>query len=608
MIKYQADKMLKHMIEIRKKYFDPITTESFIDSTFNHFKMKQNYKIYFSLFTIFLFALSFGFIPAVDAADDRTKLEAEMINPSTGKDDGKAKFEQRDDRTTFSVEIEDQTSDSTFKIRLDGTILGTFTTDDSGFADFNLDSRDGDNIPPVTSGSIVEVIDSNQNVVLSGKMIGIDGTQDSTSPVPPHESDPVSTTNVIIPFGAKDKDVTEFYVPSSISVNLSETITWTNQDDTDHTVTSRTNGVFNSGLFGTSQSFSHQFTVDGTYEYFCQLHPWMTGTVVAGKGGDVSAPPEPVPQPPTDPTPPPTPTNPSNPQNPSQYTVTIPTGAAEQTITEFYLPNSISIKVSDSILWKNSDIGFHTVTSGKGSSNGFFDSGLYGPGETFSRQFTSAGTFDYFCLVHPWMTGKVLVNTADSSIASPSQPTSTPIEPSLPPTTQDSQPDPQPIPEPNPESKVFEIIIPQGAALQTVEEYYLPSKISINTSDSIIWKNNDEGFHTVTSTDGGIFDSGLYGPSESFSFQFNKAGNFDYFCAVHPWMTGSVVVTGQEKTNKSETTEAVLSPLKQMKEGIMAKNIQCKTGYDLILKTGKEFGACVKPASLPILIQRGWGL
>ncbi|HUU47612.1 MAG TPA: plastocyanin/azurin family copper-binding protein [Nitrosopumilaceae archaeon] len=574
--------------------------------------MRQNYKISFSLFTIFTIVIFFGFIQAVDAADDRTKLEAEMINPSTGKDDGKAKFEQRDDRKTFSVEIEDQKSDSTFKIKLNGTILGTFITDDSGFADFNLDSRDGDTIPHVTSGSRVEVVDSNQNVVLSGKMIGTDGTQDVSSPVPPPVSEPVSTTKVIIPFGAKDKNVSEFYVPSAISVSLSETITWTNQDDTEHTVTSRSSGVFNSGLFGTSQSFSHQFTVDGTYEYFCQLHPWMTGTVIAGKGGDVSAPPEPTPQSPSNPAPVPTPTptptpTPSNPQSPSQFTVTIPSGAAEQTITEFYLPNSISIRVFDSILWKNSDIGFHTVTSGQGSSNGLFDSGLYGPGETFSHQFTSVGTFDYFCLVHPWMSGKVLVNPASSLIASPSQPTTTPIEPSLPPIPQDSLPDPQPIPEPNPASKILEVIIPQGAALQTVEEYYLPSKISINTSDSITWKNQDEGFHTVTSAEGGLFDSGLFGPTKSFSFQFNKAGNFDYFCAVHPWMTGSVVVTGQEKTNQSETTKTILSPLKQMNKGIMAKNVQCKTGYDLIVKTAKELGACVKPTSLPVLIQRGWG-
>lgn len=436
--------------------------------------MKPNYRMYFSLFTIFVFTIFFGFVQVVEAADDRTKLEAELINPSTGKDDGKAKFEQRADRITLSVEIEDQKSDSAFEIKVDGISLGTFTTDDSGFADFNLDSRDGNTIPTVTSGSMVDVIDSNGNVTLSGKMIGTEATQDGGPPNPPTKSEPVSTINVIIPFGAKDKDVSEFYVPSTISVSLLETITWTNEDDTEHTVTSRTSGIFNSGLFGTSQSFSHQFIIDGTYEYFCQLHPWMTGTVIVGKGGDVITPPEPTPQPPSDPNsfPSPVPTPPT--QNPSQFIVTIPSGAAEQTITEFYSPNSISVKVFDSILWQNSDIGFHTVTSGKGSSDG-------------------------------------------------------------------------------------------------------------------------------------LFDSGLFGPAKSFSFQFNKAGNFDYFCVVHPWMTGSIAVQGEEKTNASDASETILSPLKQIKKGIIAKDVQCKTGYDLILKTTKKLGACVKPTSMDKLVQRGWG-
>jgi plastocyanin len=555
--------------------------------------MSQSTRNIHSLQVVAIFAITIIIIGTTQfalAKDDRTELEAELINPS-GKDDGTAKFEQRDDRTTFSIEIEDQDENSSFSIKVDGSSLGTFKTDDSGFADFNLDSRDGDAIPSITSGSIIEVIDSNGNVILSGKMIGEVVPQTPGSQPPPTESTPVSTTSVIIPFGAKDKDVSEFYVPSTISVNLGEKITWTNEDDADHTVTSRTNGIFNSGVFGPNQSFSHQFSVDGTYDYFCQLHPWMTGTVVAGKGGDISPSSEPT-TPPSTPSASPAPT--TSPGSP--LTVTIPSGAAEQTITEFYSPSSISINVSDSVLWQNSDIGFHTVTSGKGSPDGLFDSGLFGPSETFSQTFSSSGTFDYFCVVHPWMTGKVVVSGTGSI------PTSQPI-PSEPTTPTDSQPNPQPTPE----SKLFEVLIPQGAALQTITEFYSPSNLSINTTDTIIWKNNDEGFHTVTSTEEGGFDSGLYGPAESFSFQFNTSGTFDYFCVVHPWMTGSITVIGQEKTNQGDKSKNILPPLKQMKKGTLAKDVQCKTGYDLIIKTKKELGACVMPASLPILTQRGWG-
>ncbi|MDH3385954.1 MAG: plastocyanin/azurin family copper-binding protein [Nitrosopumilus sp.] len=555
--------------------------------------MATKKKLSLQVTTIFVITiLIVGTTQFVFAKDDRTRLEAELINTLTGKDDGKAKFEQRSDRVTFSVEIEDQKSNSSFTIKVDGTSLGVFTTDNSGFADFNRDSRDGDNIPSITSGTLIELIDLSGNVVLYGKMIRIDGPIDSGSPTPPTENPPASTTSVIIPFGAKDKDVSEFYVPSSISISLSETVTWTNEDDTEHTVTSISDGIFNSGLFGTSQSFSHKFTADGTYQYFCQLHPWMTGTVIAGVGGDISTP---TPPPSDTPFPPPEPLPPGS----SQFTITIPSGAAEQTITEFYSPNSISVKISDSINWQNSDIGFHTVTSGKGSANGLFDSGLFGPGKTFSHQFTSTGTFDYFCAVHPWMAGKVIVEAGGDFFTPPTEP--------ITPATTDPTLNSDPIPIPSPSPSNFTIAIPPGAALQTVDEFYSPQRLSINSADSITWQNKDDAFHTVTSTEGKLFDSGLFGPGKSFSFQFNNAGNFDYMCIVHPWMTGSVIVIAQEKLNQNEVSENLLSPLKQMKKGTNAKDVQCRTGFNLILKVSGDLGACVKPSSLSILIQRGWG-
>ena len=53
----------------------------------------------------------------------------------------------------------------------------------------------------------------------------------------------------------------------------------------------------------------------------------------------------------------------------------------------------------------------HTVTSGtpEEGPDDLFDSSLFGPGKNFSYQFTEFGTYDYFCLVHPWMTGVVTV-------------------------------------------------------------------------------------------------------------------------------------------------------------------------------------------------------
>ncbi len=67
--------------------------------------------------------------------------------------------------------------------------------------------------------------------------------------------------------------------PSSITVAAGTTITWTNKDNTAHTVTSN-DGLFNSGNISAGSTFSRQFTSAGTISYHCTLHSGMNGTVV----------------------------------------------------------------------------------------------------------------------------------------------------------------------------------------------------------------------------------------------------------------------------------------------------------------------------------------
>ena len=76
-----------------------------------------------------------------------------------------------------------------------------------------------------------------------------------------------------------------------------------------------------------------------------------------------------------------------------------------------YAPNKVQIKVGETVTWKNVDTATHTVTSGKdATSDGIFDSGMINVGNSFNHKFDKAGTSDYFCMVHPWMKGKVTVS------------------------------------------------------------------------------------------------------------------------------------------------------------------------------------------------------
>jgi len=75
------------------------------------------------------------------------------------------------------------------------------------------------------------------------------------------------------------------------------------------------------------------------------------------------------------------------------------------------LPFEVSVAVGATVTWNNDDTVLHTVTSGKKLiHDGLFDSSMLMPRKTFDVTFSDAGTFDYFCLVHPWMTGIVHVS------------------------------------------------------------------------------------------------------------------------------------------------------------------------------------------------------
>jgi len=86
-----------------------------------------------------------------------------------------------------------------------------------------------------------------------------------------------------------------------------------------------------------------------------------------------------------------------------------------ETTNECYIPYMVTIDVGGEVMWNNVDSMAHTVTAGSPTEglSEHFDSGLVAPGAMFSHEFTEAGTFDYFCMVHPWMVGTVMVSAEE---------------------------------------------------------------------------------------------------------------------------------------------------------------------------------------------------
>ena len=102
------------------------------------------------------------------------------------------------------------------------------------------------------------------------------------------------------------------------------------------------------------------------------------------------------------------------------YIINMPTGSSSDKAPFFWqnekdgsTTGDITIKVLDSVRWGNADTQIHTVTSGTtdGGPDGIFNSGFIARGEFFMHQFTQVGKYEYFCQIHPWMTGMVKVES-----------------------------------------------------------------------------------------------------------------------------------------------------------------------------------------------------
>jgi amicyanin len=80
----------------------------------------------------------------------------------------------------------------------------------------------------------------------------------------------------------------------------------------------------------------------------------------------------------------------------------------------------------------------------------------------------------------------------------------------------------------------------------TIKEFaFGPATVTVKVGDTVTWTNEDQDPHTVTSQDkSGPLRSATMNNGDTYQYKFTKAGSYAYLCTIHPFMTGTVVVTG----------------------------------------------------------------
>jgi plastocyanin len=86
------------------------------------------------------------------------------------------------------------------------------------------------------------------------------------------------------------------------------------------------------------------------------------------------------------------------------------------------------------------------------------------------------------------------------------------------------------------------VSIAPGAADPNNDLSFDPPQINVPIGSIVSWTNADSIQHTVTSDEQGLFDAGPISPGDTFENVFDSAGEFGYHCAIHPFMTGVVMV------------------------------------------------------------------
>ncbi|MGK2949752.1 MAG: cupredoxin domain-containing protein [Acidimicrobiales bacterium] len=83
-----------------------------------------------------------------------------------------------------------------------------------------------------------------------------------------------------------------------------------------------------------------------------------------------------------------------------------------------------------------------------------------------------------------------------------------------------------------------------GTSIDIVEFSFSPAELTVAVGDTVTWTNLDGAAHTTTASMPGTISSGDLKTDDTYEYTFEAGGSFEYICAYHPFMTGTITVEG----------------------------------------------------------------
>ena len=155
----------------------------------------------------------------------------------------------------------------------------------------------------------------------------------------------------------------------------------------------------------------------------------------------------------------------------------------------------------------------------------------------FSGLKKDVSRFAMVILLGLFLTGCTLSNGAEQSRVSSGRQPSAQL-----PASPDSHMSNMKMPEKRPSSEAKEMKVNSVPNQVVIENFsFVPATLTVKAGTKVTWVNRDDVPHTATDTDK-RFNSKTLDTDDHFDFTFSEPGTYNYFCALHPKMTGQIIV------------------------------------------------------------------